>query len=220
MSYLRLTKIDALHLASFAYLRPDDDCYYLGEYTAREGYGFSRTNQLIYNLKKSPSERGRPSWSYKLDAIRACAHALVRSLPSSWLDRVTMVPVPPSKPVDDALYDDRIFQLLVEMARRAVVECDVRELILQEGGYEAAHLAARRPRPEELLDRYRLNQGAVHPKPRSIAVVDDVISSGAHFRAAKDRLQEQWPDVPVVGLFVARAVRLPSSTDGPRTEIG
>ncbi len=48
----RLTQIDELHLAEFPYLRADDDCYFLGEYTVRKGYDFSPTNDLVINLKK------------------------------------------------------------------------------------------------------------------------------------------------------------------------
>ena len=49
----RLTKIDDLARPDHFYLTADDECYFLGEYTARKGFAFSPTNQLILNFKKS-----------------------------------------------------------------------------------------------------------------------------------------------------------------------
>jgi hypothetical protein len=48
----RLTKIDELTLPDHYRLEPTDDCYFIGEYTARGGYEQSDTNDLILNLKK------------------------------------------------------------------------------------------------------------------------------------------------------------------------
>ena len=38
---LRLTKIDDLTRPDHSYLTAADDCYFLGEYTARKGFAFS-----------------------------------------------------------------------------------------------------------------------------------------------------------------------------------
>ena len=46
--------------------------------------------------------------------------------------------------------------------------------------------------------------------PTHIAVVDDVITSGAHFRAAKDLLAERFPEAQIIGIFWARAVDVDS----------
>jgi hypothetical protein len=65
----RLTKIDDLARPDHFYLTPADDCYFLGEYTARKGYAFSATNQLILNFKKSMNTRHTAQWRYKEQAI-------------------------------------------------------------------------------------------------------------------------------------------------------
>ncbi|MCG8461465.1 MAG: hypothetical protein MI919_34720 [Holophagales bacterium] len=41
-----------------------------------------------------------------------------------------------------------------------------------------------------------------------MTLFDDVITTGSHFRAAKDLLLRSWPDLRIVGLFLARAVRI------------
>ena len=55
----RLSKIDDLMRCDHVYLDDSDQCYFLGEYTARMGFAYSATNNLILNFKKSVDRRGR-----------------------------------------------------------------------------------------------------------------------------------------------------------------
>jgi len=45
-------------------------------------------------------------------------------------------------------------------------------------------------------------------QPKHIGLFDDVITAGSHFRAAKDLLQDRFPEAKIVGIFVARRVPL------------
>ena len=54
----RLTKIDGLMRDYHPHLTADDQCYFIGEYTADMGYSYSRTNSLISNLKRTWTARG------------------------------------------------------------------------------------------------------------------------------------------------------------------
>lgn len=56
------------------YLDEGDDCYFFGEYTARRGYNFGETNQLIYNLKKGMERAQMPDFVYKF--VSVCPEAL------------------------------------------------------------------------------------------------------------------------------------------------
>ena len=125
----RLTKIDDLARPDHFYLTPEDECYFLGEYTARKGYAFSATNQLILNFKKSMAKRATAQWRYKERAIEEAAAAFRAALNSEWLDGATLVPIPPSKSKSDALYDDRLVRMVCGI--RAQPALDVRELVLQ-----------------------------------------------------------------------------------------
>ena len=71
----RLTEIDELTRPDHSWLTADDRCYFLGEYTARQGYAYSPTNDLILNFKKPPDRQGRPEWRYKELAIQRAATA-------------------------------------------------------------------------------------------------------------------------------------------------
>ena len=187
-----------------ATLAEDDSCFFLGEYTARGGYAYSVTNDLIHNFKKPPDRRGRPEWQYKERDIRRAAaafrHALGEEPPP-----LTLVPVPPSKARDDPLYDDRVTRML--QAIWPGQQVDIRELIVQTESTPAAHAAVvGRPGPSEIQDRYEVDEALTVPAPIAIAIVDDVLTTGAHFRAAQVVLGRRFPEATIVGLFIARRV--------------
>ncbi len=201
---MRLTKIDELTLGDHSRLEATDECYYLWEYTPGKGYQHSEINQLILNIKKSPEKRGLPEWSYKESAIIKAANAFCQSLHSTFLDQATLVPIPPSKARSDPLYDDRIARLA--RAIRESPPVDVRELIVQRESREASHRTSGRRDPEELRKLYEIDRRLLRPEPRCLALVDDVLTSGCHFKAAKALLAEHFPGVRILGLFIARSV--------------
>lgn len=203
----RILKIDALTLPDHHYLEAEDTCYYAGEYTAGEGHAYSDTNQLIHNFKKTMDKRGTPQWRYKQSAISEGANIVRRAIKEDAL--VTFVPVPPSKAKTDPLYDDRMLQLLrFACAGR---HTDIRELIVQEQSAEASHLAVRRPTPDELVANYSLDEDLAEPVPQIIFIVDDVLTTGCHFKAMQRLLAQRFPQASIAGLFLAR--RAPKSVD-------
>jgi hypothetical protein len=197
-----LTEIDELIRPDHYYLEAEDDCYFIGEYTAGRGFSYSSTNQFIYNLKKGVDRRGRVDWVWKERAIQLGARLLQESINPAFLEGTTFVPVPPSRIASDPLYDDRMTQVL----RRLGDNVNVRELVFQSEGMHDAHTAASRPGPSTLYWNYKIDQSLVEPIPSRIAVVDDVLTTGAHFKAMKRILQETFPEVQVIGLFLARRV--------------
>ena len=205
----RLTKVDDLTRPDHAHWTADDVCYFIGEYTARRGYAHSPTNHLIFNFKKPVDRRGRPEWRYKERAIRVVARAFRHALRPEAFDRLTLVPIPPSKAKGDPLHDDRLTRML--RAIRPVPPLDIRELIAQTQSTESAHGSDIRPPPEQIEAFYRLDEALTEPTPRIVALVDDLLTTGAHFRAAKSILSTRFPDVAIIGLFIAR--RAPDTVD-------
>jgi hypothetical protein len=152
----RLTKIDDLARPDHFYLTPADDCYFLGEYTARKGYAFSATNQLILNFKKAMNKRNSAQRRYKEKAIEEAAAAFRAALNSEWLDGATLVPMPPSKSKTDAFYDDRMLRMVRGI--RAKPQLDVRELVLQRASTAPVHDQANRPTPAQIQANYMIDQ--------------------------------------------------------------
>lgn len=206
---LRLTKIDDLTRRDHRHLTPEDRCFFLGEYTARTGYAFSETNNLILNFKKSPARRGLPEWRHKDAAICKVAEMFRDALPEDWLTTVTLVPIPPSKTKGDPLYDDRMLRMLQTLGHG--LEVDIRELVLQCENMGAAHNSDDRPSPQDLVRSYGINEMVAEPPPTEVALFDDLLTTGAHFKAAQAMIENHYPGVPTVGIFIAR--RVPRTVD-------
>ena len=204
-----LTEIDQLTRTDHYHLNGEDDCFFLGEYTARRGFAYSDTNNLILNLKKTPDRRGNLEWRYKEHAIFVAAQALKNSIKTSWLQSATFVPIPPSKAKDDPMYDDRMSRLIQSIDPRGPVDC--RELVFQTESTEAANQKDDRPGPDEIRALYALDPDLTDPPPTRIVICDDVLTTGAHFKATKDVLSEAFPDAQIVGCFIAR--RVPEAID-------
>ena len=72
-------------------------------------------------------------------------------------------------------------------------QADIRELIVQTESTTAAHaVVVGRPGPGPIQDRYEIDEALTMPAPTSIAVVDDVLTTGAHFRAARAVLASRF----------------------------
>ena len=87
----------------------------------------------------------------------------------------------------------------------AGLQLDSREMIMQRDSTEAAHSAQARPRVDELSDNFVIDE------TRVIGLIDDVLTTGAHFKAAQRLLRRRFPSVMIYGIFVAR--RMPLSGD-------
>jgi predicted amidophosphoribosyltransferase len=198
------SRIDETNIQDHSRLRPEDEVYYLFEYTSGRNYAFSATNGLISNLKKPPSRSHLTEYRYKRRAITDCAGGLGGAINHRWLNGATLVPVPPSKARTDPEYDDRITQIC--RAIPASFALDVRELVIQRESTPAAHESDHRPTVRELLQIYGINEACASPAPLRIAIVDDVLTAGTHFRAVHTMLSERFPDTKIVGFFIARRV--------------
>lgn len=80
---------------------------------------------------------------------------------------------------------------------------DRRDLVLQDGKTLSSHCGWRLT-PQERKGRLVLNELAVDPEPNNVIVVDDVLTTGSHFRAAKAIIRSRWRNLRVIGLFLAR----------------
>lgn len=168
------------------------------------------TNQLIFNFKCPPSTvainigRGK----YKIRAIDEIADGIRSAVGKKNAEELTWVPVPPSKAVGHSDYDDRLIRTL-EKAFLGF-DADMRLLLRQAISTEADHISAGRLTPEELLAITELDRDVFNSRPirRGIVLFDDVLASGKHFKCCETRLRDVVPpEVPIIGVFVARSVR-------------
>lgn len=211
----RLTWIDETNREQHVFLQEGDRCLFFGEYFAGKGYQGGGTNQLIFNFKTLPSIAGtNPARrSYKESAIGTVATGLREVLGRNQIERLTFVPIPPSKTQDHPDYDDRLIRALTIGC--AGFNSDIRLLLRRLSSTESDHRAGARLTPEALHSLIELDSAGVAAKQvrESVVLFDDVITTGKSFKCCERRLREVIPaTIPIIGLFVARRI-LPNPFD-------
>lgn len=202
---VRLRTIDETNQSDHYRLEASDKCHFLFEYTSGESYSYSLTNSLILNLKKKPSQSSRPGYHHKAADIAKCSRLLRETLNPKWLENGTLVPVPPSKQRTHPDYDDRMSRICRGISSNHAH--DVRELVVQTRSMDAAHESPlSRPTIADLLSAYQIDEVLCSHEPTSIAIFDDVLTAGTHFKAMQSVLRRRFPSVPIVGIFIARRV--------------
>jgi predicted amidophosphoribosyltransferase len=170
---------------------------------------------LIFNYKCKPSiaaanpRRG----GYKESAVATISAGLRKAIRQADAERYTWVPMPPSKAAGHSDYDDRLIRTLLKAFDGYNV--DLRPLLQQSMSTEADHNTDVRLTPDELYALLRVDQARLRARPlrERIALFDDLLTTGKHFKCAERRLRELVPTaVPIVGVFVARRI-LPNPAD-------
>jgi hypothetical protein len=205
----RLTGIDETNRDQHAFLQAGDRCLFFGEFFAGKGYQGGGTNQLVFNFKTLPSiARTNPARrNYKDSAIATIAHGLREVLGRDQIERLTFVPVPPSKTPDHPDYDDRLARALTMAC--AGFNSDIRLLLRRSSSTESDHRTGDRLTPEALYLLLQVDVTALTARPLREAIVlfDDVITTGKSFKCCERRLREAIAQtVPIMGLFVARRI--------------
>ena len=199
----RLQRIDELFLPAHQYLNTEDECYFLMSYT-RLDFGHTSENDLILNFKKGMDRKGKAEWKWKGWAIGRIADMFIQNFPQNDDNGIVLVPVPPSKVKSDPMYDDRMVQVLNIFCNNHPY-AEVREILSINANMTPSH--AIRASPNEIQPLLILNKALCKDQPQTIILADDVITTGAHFRACKTILQTEFPNSTIKGLFIARAVR-------------
>jgi hypothetical protein len=194
MTRKRLVKVDDSMRSDHYHLNQGDDCFYFGEYSARKGYGFSDTNQLIKNFKWPANAQ----WNYRAKI------EIANDLLGLDFSKFTIIPVPPSKCKTDTGYDDRLMDVLRLVKSEKAT--DILEIVTQLHSMVASHQSNERPTPQELAKNYVIDPVMLAGAKNEIVIFDDMLTAGAHFRAMVDALSGVRPDLSFTGLFVARRV--------------
>jgi hypothetical protein len=201
-----LRLLDAHGRAEHAFLAPTDHCTYLAQYCAGSGGHGDGYNRLIRHFKCAPS-RVRSDWRcghHKQQAIATLAQQLKDAVTREEAECTTWVPVPPSKRHGDPDFDDRLARTL-ELAFGAY-DMDMRALLYQVQSTLPDHCGPMRLGVDELYRILRLDAAALGERPvrERIALFDDVLTTGKHFKCCERRLREALPRTPIVGVFLLR----------------
>jgi len=122
------------------------------------------------------------------------------------------VPIPPSKKKGDQDYDDRMLQMLEHLKtlinEKHEYEIDIRELVIQTENTPASHNPQNDQRlsPDDLIKIYEVDQNVLNGTNNTILICDDVLTTGAHYKAMQIVLSEHIPNRKCAGIFLARCV--------------
>ncbi len=202
-----LTRINPEQTGEYHYLDRSDRCYCLGFYRSGEGFEGLGLNRMVLDLKRAPGARysNPDAWRIKNEAIAWISSILTISAGKLFPGRrITLVPVPPSKKIGDPEHDDRMLQICNQMAA-GLASVEVSELFVTKKSVQASHLSRTRPTKEQLKENIRIMIRDDDYRPEGLVILlDDVLTSGAHYSACKELLEGVFPAVTVVGIFVAR----------------
>ena len=197
----KLRLIGELEMPDHWYLEDDDECYFFGDYTPRAGFSHSDANQLIANLKKDPKYKHHPAWRHKVRAISKCGIVLGANLNQALAPSSVVVPIPPSKPPDHADYDDRMAQVAAHTKPfRAASLLRTRE------AREPLHHSDNKRDIDAIFETLEVD-GSELGDATTCFLLDDVITTGASFRACVRRLRELPQITRIIGIFIARCAR-------------
>ncbi|WP_271895428.1 phosphoribosyltransferase [Candidatus Phyllobacterium onerii] len=194
-----------MHLHDHRFITSDDECYFLGEYTARKGFSHSETNDKIISLKMKPSiQYSSPArFKYKRRAIEYWGRMLAGALPVDEAQKAIWVPIPGSCPIGDPEFDDRLVQI-IEYAYKGGVT--IASPFRQKSLRVAAHDSHERPDSETLVSEWTFDVSTISSEAGQIIIFDDVMVRGASFKAAKDLLKAHAVNATIRGVFLARNI--------------
>lgn len=155
------------------------------------------------------STKGTPQWKYKIKAIKKVGKLIAPYMKHSRSNCI-WVPTPPSKVKTDPNYDSRIEDALNFAKQISHTDTNICNCITQNENREADHKTSKpKLKPEQRAENYTVNSNMIPDNTTRAIIVDDVLTTGSHFKGMEIALQKIFPDIEVIGLFVARRVLLP-----------
>ena len=154
------------------------------------------------------SLQGTNQWRHKMRAIGQVGKLFASTIkPTSDMTGVIFVPVPPSKIETDPEYDPRIVQALQKASEISGVNLPTCQCITQQENTEPDHRSgATRLTPSERAASYNVHLDRIPQNTRLAVIVDDVLTTGSHFKGIEMALKNYLPQIQVNGLFVARTI--------------
>ena len=191
-------KIDAVENPP-SWLDTQDLGYFARDYIPNARFNKCEGTSLIINLKKPVERRGMRDWTYKERAIKQFARELLQILPEGGI----ISSIPSSKMEDDPEYDHRL-DITLKLVAQSCPSIQIEKPISLNNPIPSAHSGGPRA-PCELLPYYRWE--GFSKSISEIILIDDVITSGGHFKACQQIIKINCPDVNVIGVFWARSIR-------------
>lgn len=185
-------------------LNKNDLCiYYRDKERHVFGSPFTETNSVIANFKKRPSLcKSNPQMaSYKEQGIKTIAHDVARLFQRSPQKSFLLIPAVTSKSCDDPDFDDRLIKVCSYVAE-ALPNVWFADLLYIKSSIPPAHTGGTRD-ASSLRSNIGVRQGYDLSGYDYVLIFDDVLTTGAHFKACQMALEEVY-GIKACGMFWAR----------------
>lgn len=204
------TYLDPKLRSTRAHITQDDTCYY---YLIRDDRGWddgphAEANQYIINFKHDPEkfEANSAPIRYKQKAIITLAKCVVTFFDAQEdalaHKKVYIVPIPTSKPRSSQGYDTRL-DALCEIVEKNVPWVSYLPLLDTKRDIGKSHKQAGSRNPIVLAQNMACGEIPSSDEERCVVLVDDVLTTGAHYAACKQVIQSKFPNVVIIGLFLS-----------------
>ena len=192
------------------------------EYTIGGDWQASNANSLILNFKKSKILNCPNEERYKSEAVSQFADSMVtvvKDICQQHKQPVALMSIPTSKLKTDRKYSDSL-DLVGECLKQKLGDwIQIEAPIVIKESVDKSSLS-KRPRNRQFVDNLKSNFLWVgfSNQPSMLVVYDDVITSGGHFAAIKEFIDENTtgPDkTQILGLFWAKSRQKPTKRGQP-----
>ena len=188
-------RLERASSAHHRWLSPGDRCFFLHRY-----YGPLYSTIQDFKQRHGQSPQAQQAASHRIASL------IHRTAEPLLLGTDLVIPMPSSRA--------GAFPRLRRCIETALPAIPVIPLLrVRDGGYTTFHNRAnRRPGPDYLTSRLQLDSQIAHATGRRVLLVDDVLTTGAHWHAARALLERAGFDV--TGLFFTAATRFGISSPG------
>lgn len=176
---------------SYTLLTDNDECYFYDYYFS---YGYYKLNPNISNFKKK-MDCSYYEKQYKKSAMKNFANIL-NEFP--FQTNSFIIPAVTSKKNDDPLFDPRLM-ISTQWAASTNQNITWNELFKAKHSIKESHFGGTRDYATilsntELIQNYNYNDVIIY-------IVDDIFTTGVHFKVMKDLILSVYPNAKIIGLF-------------------
>ena len=192
-----------IELGKINYIKKTDFWVYAREYIPKRGYVAGETNSLIANFKKSYSKKNiSEEWQYRTKALEKFKEEIIFLIGDLKAD-IAITAVPSSLKKDDPKYNHR-FEDLFNLLKKSQSNLSIEYPVEIKKSTSPSHLSGNRD--PNLLKKNYIWKGFKNKEPKTLFIVDDVITSGAHLRAMSDFILKNKFKGKIIGICWARSL--------------
>lgn len=200
-----LKKVD-LRFDRVNHLDDNDLCFYFIDYTDG-GYDKSKSNSKVLNFKKDIAYRdNKVVWGFRKREVEDFASKIHNVLKqNSDRDNFVLIPCPTSKPKSHSEFNDRLVCVMKFLKQKnssyKICDCFDRTEVVK-----PAHHGGSRCVEEIKKTLFLSPPPHFLSKENSVILIDDVLTTGAHFKACQMMIMSEWeiPQQKIIGLFLAK----------------